>query len=205
MKNSIPYHIIAAPFQVYYAAVGADYPAVDEDPDGGTWTQLGASGSRDVDEDGVTVNAAQTTTKYRTLGSTGARKAFRGSEDMAVSFKIADLRAAAIVAALGGENAITTVAAGIGTPGTQSVGLSRGSVVGQVALLVRGPSPVMEDGILQFEIPRCFQSAPAQEIKATKTTPAMLSFVFDALEDEDAESEDERFGRVVAQTADALT
>src|SRR3546814_5012065 len=52
-------------------------------------------------------------------------------------------------------------------------------------------------------VPRCYQSGSASPV-FNKGVPAGIALQWAALEDLDATSDDERFGRLVAQTAAAL-
>ena len=81
---SKPYEVIAKPFTLYVAPVGTVFPKLDEDP-GGTWLKVGTSGDLNYSPDGVTVTHGQTVEKWRPLGSTGARKAFRTEEEQSIS------------------------------------------------------------------------------------------------------------------------
>jgi len=201
MENAVPFEIIGAPYTVWAAPVGTEYPAVDEEP-AGEWMKLGTNGDRNYDDNGVTVKHSQSISKWRGLGSTGAVKAFRSDEDLIVSFVLVDLSLEQYGHLL--EQTVTPAAAGMGTPGTKTIGLSRGLTVQQYALLVRGPSPYMEDGVMQYEIPVCIQSGEPAPV-SKKNAPAALEVQFEALEDPDAASAKERYGRLVAQNADALT
>jgi hypothetical protein len=203
MTNVAPFEIIAQPFTLWVAAVGTAFPSLDDEP-GVSWTKVGTSGDRNYTEDGVTLSHAQSQEMFRALGSTGPRKAFRTEEELRIALVLADLTLEQYKLALNG-NAITTQAAGAGTAGYKEIGLSRGLGVTQYALLVRGAhaSPYM-DGIAQYEIPVVVE-AGEPEVVFTKGEPAGLALEFVALEDPAAASEDERFGRLVVQTAEALT
>jgi hypothetical protein len=87
--------------------------------------------------------------------------------------------------------------------GFKTLGLSRGLDVPQRALLVRGASasPYGEGWISQYEVPVVVQIGEP-EVVFTKGEPAMLALEFVALEDPDAASDDERFGRLIAQNSD---
>jgi hypothetical protein len=198
--NSAPFEIIAAPFTLYVAAVATAFPDVDEAP-GASWTKVGTSGADNYSEDGVTVQMAQTLETFRALGSTGARKAFRTEEELRISMTLMDLTLEQVKYALN-ENAITTTAAGSGTPGTKKIGLSRGTEVTRCALLVRGVSPY-GDMAAQFEVPIAVVDGEP-ELVLVKGEPVGVALEFMALEDVSASSVEERFGRFVAQTAAAL-
>jgi hypothetical protein len=198
-----PYEIIAQPFTLWVAAVDTAFPAVDTDPDG-SWTKIGTSGDLNYTEDGVTVKHSQTVEVFRALGSTGPRKAFRTEEEMNISLVLADLTLEQYALAMN-YNPVTHDAPGVGTPGTKSLGLSRGLEVPQRALLVRGQgSPYGTGWAMQYEIPVAVQVGEP-EVVFVKGEAAGLALEFMVLEDPDASDEAERFGRVVAQTEDAGT
>lgn len=202
MFNSAPYEILAAPFTLYVAEVGTAFPDVDTLPGAG-WTKVGTSGDRNASEEGVAIEHGHTVNVWRAAGSTGPRKAWRTEESMMVRMTLVDLSLEQYALALN-HNAVTNTPAGAGTPGTKKIGLSRGTDLVQKALLVRGPSPYMENGAAQYEIPVAIQQgAPAPVFQ--KGEPAGLALEWQALEDPDAASDDERFGRLVAQTEDAET
>lgn len=202
MENSAPFEIMAAPFELWLAPVGTSYPAVDAVPSG-SWTKIGTSGSRNVSEDGVTIALDQAFEGFRGLSSLGKIKMFRKSEDASFDLKLADMTLEQFATVME-YPALVTINATMGVAGTKKLGLSRGRTVTPKALLVRGPSPYMDNGVAQFEVPISVQTA-SQKIDGKKDTPAMLALTFEALEDPNAISEDERFGRFIAQTADALT
>jgi hypothetical protein len=202
MENATPYEIIGSPFTVWIADVGVTFPAVDEDPDPGDFTLVGSSGSLNYMDEGVTVEHSQSINFFRALGDSGSRKAFRTQEDLKIRLTLADLTIEQYLLALNG-NAMTTVAAGSGIPGTKKVGMSRGLAIDTRALLVRGPSPYMADGILQYEVPVACQTGNPQVVYR-RDQPAGLALEWTALVDPSAASADERFGRLIAQTAVAL-
>lgn len=200
--NSAPFEIIGAPFTVWKAPIGEAFPAVDEDP-AGNWDLVGTSGPLNISDDGVKVQHSQAISFWRALASLGPRKAFRSSEDLIISFELADLTLEQYGQAIDPNNTITTVVASSGVAGTKKLGLSRGFSVGETALLVRGPSPYGDGMVLQYEVPVCVQVGEPEPV-SKKDAPAMLALKFQALDDPDAASDDERFGRLIAQTADAL-
>lgn len=205
MSSGIPYEIVAAPFWAYVAPVGTAFPDIDEDPSV-SWTLIGTSGPLNYDESGVSVKASQKTDVWRALGSTGPRKAFRTEEELKISLKLADVSLEQYSQALNG-NTVSTVAAAGPAAGYKSIGLSRGLEVRQYALLIRGNdvSPygtgTTEDWNMQYEVPRAFQSGDP-DVVYTKGKPAELALEWTALEDTAATSDDERFGRLIAQNAD---
>lgn len=197
-----PQEIIAAPLNLYLADVGTAFPDVDEAPGVG-WTLIGTSGKRNYTEDGVTVQHPQSITEWRAAGSVGAIKAFRTEEGCVISVTVADLKLEAYRLALNG-NAIATAAAGVGEPGTKTIGLSRGANVTEYALLARGVSPEDNTLVAQYQVARVYVGSEPEAVYR-KGEPAALALEFMALEDPNASSEDERFGVVVVQTEAAET
>ncbi len=197
-NNSVPYEIIAAPFTVWAAPVGTAFPAVNAAP-AVAWIKIGTAGDLNYDEDGVTVAHSQAMEIFRSLGDSGPRKVFRTEEDLKISLMLTDVTLENYKHAMNG-NAVTDVAAGAGTAGYRWIGLSRGFSVDTVALLVRGPSPYMDAGNMQYQVPRAAQSGNP-EIVWRKDKPAGLQLQWTALVDPGAATELERFGRLVAQDA----
>jgi hypothetical protein len=197
MENTAPYEIIAAPCTLWLAPTGTAFPAIDEAP-GGSWTKIGTSGDRNYIEDGVTVQHAETVAKFRSAGSTGVRKLFRTEEDLVITVTLADLTLEQYKQALNGN----TVTDSVGDP--KKIGLSKGMTVTQYALLVRGPSPYGDDFNLQYEVPVVGQTG-SQEVTFRKGEPAALQLEFTAVEDPNASSDDERYGRLKAQDATSET
>ncbi len=202
-NNSQPYEIIAAPFKVWWSELDVTFPLVDAEPDAMDWNLIGSGGDLNYEDGaGVTVSHNQTIQKFRALGDCGVRKAFRTEEDQMVKLTLVDLTLEQYQQALN-LNTVTTTPAG-GEAGIKKIGLSRGFNIRTVQLLVRGPSPYMADGVAQYEIPRCMQTGNP-EVVFKKGTPAGLALEWTALVDPDAATEDERFGRLVAETDVAVS
>ncbi len=203
MLNATPYEVIAAPFTLWVAPVGTQFPAVDEEPNSSDWTLVGSAGPLNYDEAGITLQQPQSIAFWRSLGDSGSRKAFRSSEDLKIGLMIVDLTLEQYALALNG-NAVTATPASTGVPGTKKIGLSRGFTVDTRALLLRGPSPEMANGAMQYECPRAAQTgSPAPVLVRDK--PAALAVEWTAMIDEAATSEDEYFGRIIVQTDEADT
>lgn len=187
-----PFYLIAAPFDIWLAPAGTAEPALGSDPTG-DWEKLGSNGAYDYSEDGITVTHEQTVEKFRGLRGTGFIKAFRTAETLMLGFTLHDLSLEEYAKAL--NDATVTV-----DGDENSIPLHLGPNVAQHALLARGASPYDDDNLeMQYYIPKVFQGAnPAPVHK--KGTPAGLALSFEALEDLDAATESERFGRLVAQT-----
>jgi hypothetical protein len=202
--STAPFEIVAQPYTLYVAAVGSTFPELDETP-GGSWTKIGTSGDLNYTEDGVTITHSQTVEEWRSLGSTGPRKAFRTEEGLRISVTLADVSLEQYAQAMN-YNTVTTTPPDVDSPGTKKIGLSRGLEVPRRALLVRGAdaSPYGSGWGSQYEIPIAVQVGEP-EVVFVKNEPAGLMLEFSAIEDTSASDASERFGRLVAQTAEAGT
>lgn len=187
-----PFYLIAAPFDIYLAPAGTAEPDFTVPPTG-AWELLGSNGAYDYAEDGVAVTHEQTVEKHRGLRGTGFIKAFRTAETLMLGFTLHDLSLEQYAKAINDQT--------VTVDGDEhSIPLHQGPNVAQFALVARGASPYDDDNLeMQYYIPKVFQGAnPAPVHK--KGTPAGLALSFEALEDLDAASESERFGRLVAQS-----
>lgn len=200
-NNSTPYEIIAAPFTVWYAPEGTAFPDVEIAPPN-PWAKIGTSGDLNYTDEGVTIAHSQEMELFRSLGDAGSRKAFRTEEDLMIRLVMTDLTLENYAHALN-SNSVTTVPAA-SNAGYKWVGLSRGFAVATVALLVRGPSPYGANWTMQFEVPRAAQTGNPEPVMR-KGEPAGLALEWTALVDPNALTEFERFGRILAQHADAGT
>jgi hypothetical protein len=196
-----PYEIIANPLTLWLAPSGEAFPAIDAAP-AGNWAKIGTSGTRNYSEEGLVVSASVSFQKARPAGASGPVKAFIDEEDLMFRLTMWDMTLEQFAKALN-DNTVTTTAAGSGTAGFKKIGLSRGLNVTEFALLARGPSPYDETMNMQFEVPRCFNSA-SPEMTFRKGVPAGVLLQYEALEDLNASSEDERFGRLIGQHQVAL-
>ena len=196
-----PYEILAGPYTLWLAPVGTAFPILTAVP-AVAWVKIGTNGDANYDDEGVTVSHVLKQEVARPAGRTGPVKAWTTEEDLMISLKLWDVSVEQYATALN-KAAITTVAAGVGTPGTKKVGLSQGAEITQYALLARGLSPYGDNYVAQYEVPRCFQSANAKPVYK-KGKPATLDLEFTALEDLGAASAAERFGRLISQHQAAL-
>jgi hypothetical protein len=196
-----PYEIIMSPFEVYLAPEGEAFPDVDETP-AGNWELLGTNGKFNYAEDGVTVSHEQTPSPHRTLGSTGPVKATRTEENLMISFILEDLSMEQYAKVLNNVTVVDTPAAA-GTPGTREITLRQGQTISTFALLCKGPSPYGDNWNMQYQVPRVYQNGSPAPV-FNKGDAAGLEIEFMALEDVNASTEAERFGKLVAQDADAL-
>jgi hypothetical protein len=185
--------IVGSPFEVWTAPVGTAFPVINVAPGVG-WVKLGTNQSAEYNDDGVAISHEQEIEMHRFLGSTGARKASRTEENLRIELTVHDLTLETYATALGVD--VTTAA---GPPATKEVNLWRGFDVNQFALLVRGASPYM-DGSMQYEVPVVIVDGEP-EVVYSKSEPAGLLFSFVALEDPNAATPEERYGRLIAQTA----
>jgi len=153
MPNTFPHEVIGSPFSVYFGATGLARPVLGVAPGGG-WTLLGTNGNRSYSEEGVRVNAPQAFNYFRGLGSAAPLKAFRSEEDVIIQVTLADLTLEQLLHVFNQNTVADDV-------GRKTLPLSRGLTVATGALLVRGPSPYMDDGDSQWWLPLvCNVSSP---------------------------------------------
>ena len=195
-----PFEIIAAPFTAYWAPTGEAFPDLADAP-AGNWVQIGTSGDEDYNEEGVTVQHSQSTETFRGLGGTGPRKAFRTEEGLLIGFTLHDLTLEQYAVAMNGAT-VTTTPAGSGTAGTKDIDLYRGLTVQNIALLLRAEASPYGAFRTQYQVPVVFMSSSPEPV-FTKGEPAGLRLEFMALEDPNASTAADRFGKLVAQNAAA--
>lgn len=192
-----PYEMIVAPGEIWLAPVGEGFPDVDAAPSG-NWALLGQSGMYSLNEDGIAVSHEQTLTQHRSLGATGPLKATRSEENLTIGGTLEDLTLEEYAKVLN-DVSVTTGTTGSGAD-TKEITIRQGRSVSTFALLFRFPSAYGDGWDAQLEIPRVYQSEnPAPEF--TKDGKAGLAFMFTALEDTDAATDAERFGRIIHQTS----
>jgi hypothetical protein len=197
MKNAEPFEIIGAPFEVYWGPASTTKPEVDESP-AAPWALLGTSGPDNYTSDGITVTPGQTTTVFRAMRSLGPRKMFRTEEELRFALTLADMTLEQLSVAFN-NNTVTPTVAGPGVAGTKKLGMSRGASIATMALLVRGPSPYMEDGVMQWYVPICMQTGSGS-VALKNGEAAGVALEFQALVDPQAASDDEVFGILECQT-----
>lgn len=194
-QNTEPFQIIAAPFTIYLAPVGTAFPTLDNEP-AAPWMMVGGAGDEDYNEEGVTVSHTSEEQKWRGLGSTAPRKAFRTEEDLMVAFQLHDMTLENYALALNG-NSVTTTAPSVDAQGTKSMSLLKGCSITEYALLARGNASAYGAGLIaQYQIARCFQMGSAEPV-FQKGEPAGLALEFGALLDPNATSDEDRFGKLV--------
>jgi len=189
------YEIITGVCGMHIADEGTAFPDVDAEPGVG-WTDLGET------QDGVTLNMEQTISEVFTDQSTGPKKAIRTQETLGVAINLVEGTLENLALVMG--NAITTVAPGASQIGIKSLGLTRGPTVDRYSFLIRGEeqSPYGDSYPIQYEIPVGYCSG-STALAYKKDGNMVIPVELRALEDPDAASVSEKFGRVIAQNDDA--
>jgi hypothetical protein len=182
LLNWAPFAILAGPADVYVSELGVAYPGVDDAP-GGQWRNVGLT------EGGVTVRHPQTITPISVDQYTFPVKAIRTEEGLEIEFSLAELTLENYSLALNSNT--------VGDTGnTRSVNFGRGVHVDLKQLLIKGRSPYGE-GLSQYEAPIVYQSE-SPEVEHVKDDKSVLHVVWTALGDLSADSDEERFGRLIA-------
>ena len=178
---SAPFEIIAAPFTLYLAPVGTEFPTMETDPLE-LWYKVGTSGTKSYDEAGVTVTHDDTKTTFTPAGGRIPRKVWRTEEQIKIECELVDLSPEQYAKALN-DQVVTTVAAGVGIAGEKNFPLELGADVALFALVARGPSTVDDSLVAQYEVPIVYQGEKPAPVH-TKGKPASLKLGFYALEDD---------------------
>lgn len=179
--------------ELFIAPVGTTFPALTATP-ASPWRALGDT------QDGVDMNSDDKIELVRTDQRTGPVKATRIDEIVTVKTKLAEATLENLADALGAT--VTDTAPGSGTIGTREINLHRGATVEEFAFLFRGDSPYGAYPA-QYELPRAYCDEVGS-IKYDKGKNAPIPITFKCLEDLDAATEDERYGRLIVQDAAAL-
>lgn len=193
---AVPLEVVAAPFEIWIAPVGESFPNIEDAPVG-NWVKIGTSGNRSITEDGVTVSHPQTNEEFRSLGSTGPIKAFRTEESLIITFTIADITLENYKHALN-QNTVTDTPVG-GNAGFRDIDIYLGLTLDQRALLVRGlnASPYLANTDIQYQVPVVYENG-SPEIVSQKGTPIGLALEYIAIEDPNASTSADRFGKLIA-------
>jgi len=186
------YNVLTGVGRMYLAPVGTAFPDVDDAPSG-SWIDLGDT------QDGVDVDLNDKIELVRTDQRTGPVKATRTEESMKVKTKLAEATLENLAYALGVS--VTDTAPGVGTIGTRSIPTYRGAEVAEYAILFRGGSPY-GDYNAQYQVPRAYFTLDA--LKYEKGKNLAFPITIEALEDLNAATASERFGKLIAQDASAL-
>lgn len=201
-ENAFPFEIIGSPALVYVAPSGTAFPTVPFEALTNPWTLVGTAGDLNYDDEGVRIQMMQTIVEFRALGDSGPRKAFRTEEGLKFGLTIVDMTLEQISHALNG-NTVTDVPPGA-EAGYRWIGLSRGLAIATYAMIARGPSPYGDDMTLEWRVPYVMQTG-SPEPAYRKGQPAGFALEWTALVDPNAATVAERFGRIVAQDALAVS
>jgi len=178
--------------RLYAAPANTAAPTLGTTPSG-TWRDLGDT------QDGLDMDPNQKIELTRTDQRTGAVKAVRSEESIKFKTKLAEHTLENLGDMMG--KSVLDTAAGVGTIGTRKINFYRGAVVEEFAFLFVGYSPYME-GPSAYYVPRGYFDLDA--IKYDKAKNAPIPITFEALEDLNAATADERHGYLIAQDALAL-
>jgi hypothetical protein len=183
--NAYPHEVMGAPHAVYIAAVGSARPALSVATPLSPWAVVGLRGNRSYSEEGVRVNSPAAYNYFRGNASAAPLKAFRTEEDVEIAVTLADMTLESLALAF------NKVAGDVDETGTtRTLGLSRGLGVSGFALLVRGPSPYMDDGIAQFWIPNVM-NVSSFELPLQRTQASTYPLTFRAIWYDDATAGEE--------------
>lgn len=187
------YEILVGVGTLYVAPVGTTFPAVSATP-AAPWVSLGET------DGGVKVTPSQKINVERTDQRTGAVKAMRSEEDIAIETNLVQATYEKLAVVLNSAT-LTDTAPGSGTIGTREIPLYRGTTVAEVALVFRGVSPYAAYNA-QFQVPRGYFDGDTG-LAFQKDKKVLIPVKFMALEDLNAVSSTDRFGKVIAQDAAA--
>ncbi len=186
------YNVLTGVGRMYIAPVGTAFPNVNDNPSN-TWVDLGDT------QDGVDVDLNDKIELTHTDQRTGPVKPTRTEETAKIKTKLAEATLENLANALGVS--VTNTDPGSGTIGKREIPLYRGAVVTEYALLFRGGSPYGPYNA-QYQVPRAYFTLDA--LKYEKGKNLALPISIEMLEDLNAATASERFGKLVAQSAAAL-
>src|SRR3546814_4949756 len=98
-----PYEILAGPLTIWLSPVGTAFPLIDAEP-GAEWKLMGTRGTRNMSNDGVTVQLNQTVNDVIPAGAVGPVKAFRPEARMMFGATLWDCSLGQFTHALGGRS-----------------------------------------------------------------------------------------------------
>lgn len=195
--------IIAAPFEMWVAPVGTAFPALADEP-AAPWSKLGLHGARSYSEGGVSIEHRPQYGISTPAGPDAVPgNAFLTSDELRINVELIDLSLESYSLALS-QAPISDTPRAPGSAGFRSIALAHSPrSMARLALLARGPSPYNDDMMAQYEVPVCRQiGSPTPTFQ--RGEPAGLALQFLALRNPSATSEDEIFGRLVAQDSPVL-
>lgn len=188
------YEILSGVGTIYIAPAGEAKPAVNAAPSG-NWVSLGET------DGGVKVTKTQSIEAFSTDQRTGKVKAIRTEEGVTVETNLVQATLENLANVLNGQ--VTDTAPGSGTIGKRSLPLHAGADVDEIAILFRGDSPYSATYPGQYYVPRGYIDDDV-EMEFVKDGKVLIPFKFEALEDLDASTENDRFGVIEYQDAAAL-
>ncbi len=170
--NTFPHEVMGAPHAVFIAPVGTTRTALTVATPVGPWVEVGKRGNRSFSEEGVRVNSPAAYNYFRGNASAAPLKGFRSEEDVIIAVTLADLTLESLALAFN-KTSTDVTETGI----TRTLGLSRGLGVSTFALMVRGPSPYMDDGIAQFWLPNVMNESSVElQLQRSNATTYPLAF-----------------------------
>jgi hypothetical protein len=191
---SVPYEVLASPFEAYWAPVGTAFPAINASPPG-PWALIGTSGNANHSEEGITVTSEQTYEDIMVSGHNMPAKKLRLTESLVVSFTVYDMTLEVVRLAFN----TNAVAAAAGPPAIKTLQLERGTIINALALLLRGPSPYLETVNMQYQLPRVVHTGGVP-ISHRRTGAAGVVLEFSLFADATVTA-GQRYGQIVAGTA----
>lgn len=187
------YEILTGTGTLYIAPAGTAMPALTSAPSG-SWVSLGET------DGGVKVTKTQNIETFSSDQRTGKVKAIRTEEGVTVETNLMQATLENLANVLNGV--VTDTAPGSGTIGKRSLPLHAGADVDEFAILFRGDSPYSASYPGQYYIPRGYIDDDV-EMEFVKDGKVLIPFKFEALEDLDASTENDRFGVIEYQDAAA--
>lgn len=178
--------------RIYAAPANTAAPTLGTTP-ASPWRDLGDT------QDGLDMDLSQKIELTRTDQRTGAVKAVRSEESVKFKTKLAENTLENLGDMMG--KTVLDTAPGVGTIGTRKINLYRGATVEEFAFIFVGYSPYL-DGQGAYYVPRGYFDLDS--IKYDKAKNAPIPITFEALEDLNAATAEERHGYLIAQDALAL-
>lgn len=178
-----PFSVMAGAFTAYVAIDGTIEPLNLSATPTTPWAVLGVNGSKDYDEDGITISPDDTREVFRGLGGTGIRKQWRTEEDLTAGFKVYDATPEHVAKVFG--TTLITTATAVATSASKAAPLKRGQLVSTMALLLRGDGggPYADGQPAQFWFPRV-SVGDIGELVSAKGTPMGTELTFEVWDHE---------------------
>lgn len=191
MSGSEPFDQIVGPAQIYLATVGASIPAVNATPDS-NWFLLGPTDGEQTVQHGGSLEF------FNDNDHQGPVKATRPEEMKVFSFSVVGLTLEDYARVI---NAVADLVNAAGPPATRTMGLKRGFIPTEYAMLFKGAShSPYGDFPAMYVVPRgVFDGEP--EPGYAKDGRAALDVDFTSLEDPDTATEANKLGYLIAQTS----